>query len=226
MRRRRTLLAAAALTLALAGCASADKNAADTSSSMSGMSMSGSSSSAGSASSNSGSSVGSAVGSSGSAMGSMSSMKTTTVIENGVPTPVPIKTIGTADWKDMEIQAQEMTPVPFYIDNGTSSREVKPAKNTSFHLMVMLTDRHTGVALPYANVWAVITKHGKTVFNERQWPMLSEYMGPHYGNNVALPGPGTYKLTLLVSAPAAAMHIEYANMWSGTHKVTTTFTWK
>ncbi len=125
----------------------------------------------------------------------------------------------------MKITAQEMTPVPFYVDNGTSFKEVKPTKQTSFHLMVMLTDRHTGVAIPYATVWAEIFKQGKLVFNEPQWAMLSEYMGPHYGNNVSLPGPGTYKLTVLVSAPEAAMHVEYANMWSGRHEVTSTFTW-
>jgi uncharacterized protein involved in high-affinity Fe2+ transport len=72
----------------------------------------------------------------------------------------------------------------------------------------------------------VVKQNGKTVYNEPQWAMLSEYMGPHYGNDVTLPGPGTYQLTVQVSAPAAAMHVEYADMWRGTHDVTSTFTWK
>ena len=119
-----------------------------------------------------------------------------------------------------------MTPVPFYVYNGSSFTEVKPTAKTSFHLMVMLSDRHTGVALPYATVWAVISRNGKTVYNERQWDMLSEYMGPHYGNDVDLPGPGTYELKLLISAPVAALHLEYAKMWIGTHSMTSTFTWR
>jgi hypothetical protein len=215
VRRPRTWFAAAALMLALAGCASADKtaqNVADTStsSSMAGMSMSGSS-------------AGSAVGST----GSSTNMNTATVLNaQGVPTPVPTKTLGSGQWKDMDITAQEMTPVPFYVDEGTSFKEVKPTKSTSFHLMVMLTDKHTGQPIPYATVWAVIKKDGKTVFNEPQWAMLSEFMGPHYGNDVSLPGPGTYQLQVQVSAPKAAMHVEYANMWSGTHTVTSTFRWK
>ena len=55
--------------------------------------------------------------------------------------------------------------------------------------------------------------------------MLSEYLGPHYGNNVALPGPGTYKVSLLISPPVAARHLEYENIWLKPHRVTATFKW-
>ena len=54
--------------------------------------------------------------------------------------------------------------------------------------MVLLSDATTGVAIPYSSVWATISKDGKIVFDERLWPMISRYMGPHYGNNVSLPG--------------------------------------
>ena len=91
----------------------------------------------------------------------------------------------------MKITAQVMTPVPFVVYNGTSAQLVKPGK-ASFHLMVMLNDADTNVAIPYATVWATITKNGKVIFDERQWPMISRYMGPHYGNDVTLPGAGTY----------------------------------
>ncbi|MGO9958088.1 MAG: iron transporter [Solirubrobacteraceae bacterium] len=63
----------------------------------------------------------------------------------------------------------------------------------------MLNDAQTGVAIPYATVWATITKSSKVVFDERQWPMLSRYMGPHYGDDVSLPGAGSYTLSLLLS---------------------------
>ena len=51
-----------------------------------------------------------------------------------------------------------MTAAPFVIYNGTSEQLVKPPKNVSFHLMIMLNDAHTGVAIPYAGVWATITQ--------------------------------------------------------------------
>ena len=41
-------------------------------------------------------------------------------------------------------------------------QEVKPPKNVSFHLMVLLNDAQTGVVIPYASVWATITNGSKT----------------------------------------------------------------
>jgi uncharacterized protein involved in high-affinity Fe2+ transport len=112
------------------------------------------------------------------------------------------------------------------IFDGTHERMVKPPKDVSFHLMVKLNDAHTNYPIPYAGVWATIRKAGKIVFDERQWPMLSEYIGPHYGNNVALPGAGVYRLTLLISPPVAARHLEYKNVWLKPHRVSYTFRWK
>ena len=56
--------------------------------------------------------------------------------------------------------------------------------------------------------------------------MISRYMGPHYGNNVVLPGAGTYQLRLLVSPPVSARHIEYQDVWLKPHRVNFTFHWK
>ncbi len=140
--------------------------------------------------------------------------------------PIPTQVLGTADWQEMKIQARAMTAVPFLVYDGSTERMVRPSRNTSFHLMVMLNDARSNYPIPYASVWATIRKRGRIVFDERQWPMLSEYMGPHYGNNVTLPGPGRYQLSLLISPPVAARHIEYKNVWLKSHQVTFTFNWK
>jgi uncharacterized protein involved in high-affinity Fe2+ transport len=139
--------------------------------------------------------------------------------------PVPMQQLGVADWQGMKITADAMTPVPFIVYNGTTSQEIKPAKNTSFHLMVLLNDAQTGVVIPYASVWATVTKGSAMPFDNRLWPMISRYMGPHYGDDVSLPGAGTYKLTLLVSPPVSARHVEYQNVWLKPHQVTFTFHW-
>jgi len=139
--------------------------------------------------------------------------------------PVPMQQLGVADWQGMKITADAMTPVPFIVYNGTTSQEIKPAKNTSFHLMVQLNDAQTGVTIPYASVWATVTKGSAMPFDNRLWPMISRYMGPHYGDDVSLPGAGTYKLTLLVSPPVSARHVEYQNVWQKPHQVTFTFHW-
>jgi len=139
--------------------------------------------------------------------------------------PVPMQQLGVADWQGMKITADAMTPVPFIVYNGTTAQEIKPAKNTSFHLMVLLTDAQTGVVIPYASVWATVTKGSAMPFDARLWPMISRYMGPHYGDDVSLPGAGTYTLTLLVSPPVSARHLEYQNVWLKPHQVTFTFHW-
>jgi uncharacterized protein involved in high-affinity Fe2+ transport len=139
--------------------------------------------------------------------------------------PVPMQQLGVADWQGMKITADAMTPVPFIVYNGTTSQEIKPAKNVSFHLMVQLNDAQTGVVIPYASVWATVTKGSAMPFDDRLWPMISRYMGPHYGDDVNLPGAGTYKLTLLVSPPVSARHLEYQNVWLKPHQVTFTFHW-
>jgi uncharacterized protein involved in high-affinity Fe2+ transport len=140
-------------------------------------------------------------------------------------TPVPTQVLGTAVWQGMKITAMAMTPVPFDIYNGTSMQLVNPPKNVSFHLMVLLNDAQTNVVIPYASVWGTIRDGGKTPFDESLWPMISRYMGPHYGNDVVLPGSGTYQLSLLISPPVSARHVEYQGVWLKPHTVTFTFRW-
>ena len=139
---------------------------------------------------------------------------------------VATQTLATASWQEMAITARAMTAVPFVIFNGTHERTVKPPKDVSFHMMIMLSDARTKVPIPYAGVWATIRKKGKIVYDERQWPMLSEYMGPHYGNDVSLPGAGSYQLSLLISPPVSARHMEYDHVWLKPHRVTMSFDWK
>jgi hypothetical protein len=139
--------------------------------------------------------------------------------------PVPTQVLGTAVWQGMRITADAMTPVPFDIYNGTTMQLVKPPKNVSFHLMVLLNDAQTNVVIPYASVWGTIKEGSKTPFDESLWPMISRYMGPHYGNDVTLPGSGTYQLSLLISPPVSARHVEYQGVWLKPHTVTFTFHW-
>jgi Fe2+ transport protein len=196
----------AAVAILLGGCASADKNLTVPSSATT------------SASSNS------ASGMAGMNMGAGSSTSGGSVSVNGIKA-VPTQLLGSATWQGMKIRAEATTPLPFVIYNGTSEQMVKAGPKASFHLMVMLADAQTGVAIPYATVWATISQKGKIDYDARQWPMISRYMGPHYGNDVSVPGAGTYQLSLLVSPPVSARHVEYQNVWLHPHKVNLTFHW-
>ncbi len=139
--------------------------------------------------------------------------------------PVPTQVLASTSWQGMKITARAMTAVPFVIYDGTTEKMVKPGPKTSFHLMVMLNDAQTGVPIPYASVWATIRKAGKLVYDERQWPMISRYMGPHYGNDVSVPGGGQYQLSLLISPPVSARHVEYQHVWLKPHRVSFNFHW-
>jgi Fe2+ transport protein len=141
------------------------------------------------------------------------------------PMAMAMVPLGHADWDGMEIQARTSAPATFELFDGSTQTLVHPTGKDSFHLMVTLSDAETGYAIPYSSVWATVRKSGKVVFDERLWPMISRYMGPHYGNNVDLPMRGTYQLTLLVSPPVAARHLEYKGLWLKPHKVTMTFRW-
>jgi Fe2+ transport protein len=144
---------------------------------------------------------------------------------NGIK-PIPMRQLASSTWQGMKIIAQEGTAVPFIVFDGTREHMIKPGPKTSFHLMVMLNDAHTGVAIPYATVWATIRKQGKVVYDERQWPMISAFMGPHYGNDVSLPGAGSYQLSLLISPPVSARHVEYQHVWLTPHQVNMTINWQ
>lgn len=155
------------------------------------------------------------------------STSTTAVPEVDGQKPVPTQVLATTDWQGMEIQAQTRTPVRFVVFNGAKEQMVDPAKHASFHLMIMLSDERTGEPIPYSSsVWATITNSkGKVVFGEEQWPMISRYMGPHYGNDVPQLASGRYKLSVLVGPPTFARASEYKNVWLKPHSVTASFEW-
>ena len=199
----RAVLLLACCAALVSGCAAADKNTTTSTKSKS---------------SGSGAMVGMNMGS-GTTAG-----KTVAPVIKGIK-PVPTQVLASANWQGMAISAEAMTAVPFLVFNGTQVQEVKPSRKTTFHLMVMLSDAQTHVPIPYASVWATIRKGSKMIYNERLWPMISRYMGPHYGNNVSLPGAGEYQLSLLVSPPVSARHVEYQNVWLKPHRASFTFHW-
>jgi Fe2+ transport protein len=161
-------------------------------------------------------------GSSGMQMGGSSSGTGMTV--DGIK-PVPTQVLASSTWEGMKITAKAMTAVPFVVYNGTREKMIKPGPHASFHLMVYLNDAHTGVPIPYATVWATISRNGHIYYDNRQWPMIAAYMGPHYGNDVSVPGAGTYQMSILISPPVSARHLEYENVWTKPHRVNFQFHW-
>lgn len=129
--------------------------------------------------------------------------------------------------EEMRIELASAEPATFTIFQGDQTREVTPGPDDSMHLMAVLADDETGERIPYSTVWATITDaSGDVVFDERLWPMISRAMGTHYGINVALPGPGSYDVSVQVGPPQAARHPEYADRWQQPYTFETTIDWE
>ncbi|PSP85063.1 hypothetical protein BRC83_03910 [Halobacteriales archaeon QS_1_68_17] len=85
-------------------------------------------------------------------------------------------------------------PHRFWVVTGTNRKRIRIGENDSVHLMVTVRDTETGVALPTSNAGIEVRKGGETVVSKSMWPMLSQNMGMHFGDNVALDGDGTYEV--------------------------------
>lgn len=93
-------------------------------------------------------------------------------------------------------------PHRFWLTTGTQTRKVVITKDDSVHLMPVIW--HTGENLvpPDLSPQMSIERGGETVTDFAPWPMLSQPMGFHYGDNVALPEDDTYSVTVTAGSPS------------------------
>ena len=89
-------------------------------------------------------------------------------------------------------------PHRFWTVTDQTKNKVVVNDDDSLHLMVSVWDTKTKVVLPL-DVTLEISNDDEIVTQLSPWPMHSPSMGFHYGDNVSLPGEGTYTATLRVS---------------------------
>ncbi|WP_353633672.1 iron transporter [Halobacterium sp. NMX12-1] len=85
------------------------------------------------------------------------------------------------------------------------NRDVSKTEKTAeddIHLMAVVWDDETDTVVPAAAV-SVELERGEFLQQEVLYPMLSQPMGSHYGDNFALDGDGTYDATVSIGAVAA-----------------------
>ena len=84
-------------------------------------------------------------------------------------------------------------PHSFWLVTGTERQEVVPDSGRGVHLMVTLWDAETGQVLPVdTGATMQVLKDGGVIDQRTPWPMISQTMGFHFGDNVSLPEDGTY----------------------------------
>lgn len=100
---------------------------------------------------------------------------------------------------DLRFALMYSYPHRFWNVTGQSNSKVVVQPDDTLHMMVSTWDAKTETTVP-ADVQLTIKKGGKTVDKRAPWPMLSQNMGFHYGDNVSLDGDGSYSATVRVGS--------------------------
>ena len=93
-------------------------------------------------------------------------------------------------------------PHRFWLVTGQDKKKVKIQSDDSMHVMPVVWDRKTKIVPPDLNPQITITQDGEQITQLSPWPMLSQPMGFHFGDNVKLPGDGTYQAEVRVGEPS------------------------
>lgn len=96
-------------------------------------------------------------------------------------------------------------PHRFWLVSGTDRSRVRIQPDDTLHLMLQLWDRESGIPLSGTSPRIRITDEDGVVADRVFWPMLSQRMGFHYGDNVQLDGDGPYRVE--VSVPPTGDHL-------------------
>ena len=107
---------------------------------------------------------------------------------------------GMAEAGDYMVGLTYSFPHRFWTVTGTNAEQVTIQDADSVHLMATVWDSERSLVLPVsAGLSISITQDGETVADKSPWPMISQNMGFHYGDNYQLNGDGTYEITVTVS---------------------------
>lgn len=112
-----------------------------------------------------------------------------------------MKMIGTTTKNGYTVALFFSFPHRFWNVTGQQRTKVTITKDDSIHLMASLWDAKTKTVLPNTDLRVELEKDGKQVSRKSFWPMLSQNMGYHFGDNITLDGDGTYTAKLRVGPP-------------------------
>ncbi|MDS0478363.1 iron transporter [Natrinema sp. 1APR25-10V2] len=93
-------------------------------------------------------------------------------------------------------------PHRFWLVTGQEKKKVEIQSDDSVYMMPVVWNRNTTIVPPDMNPQITITQNGEQVTQLSPWPMLSQPMSLHFGDNVQLPGDGTYQAKVRVGSPS------------------------
>jgi len=93
-------------------------------------------------------------------------------------------------------------PHRFWLVTGNRREKVEIKSEDSAHLMPIVWDTETGIVPPDINPQVSVARDGERITQLAPWPMLSQPMGFHFGDNVQLGGDGTYQVDVSIGSPS------------------------
>lgn len=105
-------------------------------------------------------------------------------------------------------------PHRFWLVTGDRRNKVKLKRKDRMHLMPVVWHEETGIVPPDVNPQVTIRRDGESVTSLSPWPMLSQPMGFHFGDNVQLPAKGTYQVKISVGEGSSRRTGSLANAGS------------
>ncbi|WP_101297708.1 iron transporter [Halegenticoccus soli] len=107
-------------------------------------------------------------------------------------------------------------PHRFWTVTGRETKRVDVEGDDAVHMMLSVWDTETNEVLPIESGLQIeIEKDGETVTRLSPWPMLSQRMGFHYGDNVSLDGDGTYAVSVDLGSMGLRRMGSFADRFEG-----------
>lgn len=124
---------------------------------------------------------------------------------------VGMQMIGTAETGGLTVGLTYSYPDRFWTISGTRRNRVGlKKKNDSIHLMASLWDTDTETVFPVASGLRVQVDHaGEQVTQRALWPMLTQNMGFHFGDNIIIPEWGEHTITVDIGSPDLRRRSEF-----------------
>jgi hypothetical protein len=105
-------------------------------------------------------------------------------------------------------------PHEFFVITGTRTNKTTIQNGDTMHLMAQVMDKETGVVAPGVEPSIEIMRDGEEAATNQPWPMLSQPMGFHFGDNVAVSGEATYRFEVTVNRAQSVLTDDLADVFT------------
>lgn len=134
---------------------------------------------------------------------------------------IGMQLIGTAETGGVTVGLSYSYPDRFWTISGSRRNRVGiEQKNDSIHLMASVWDTETETVFPMASGLRVQVDHaGEQVTQRALWPMLTQNMGFHFGDNITIPEWGDHTITVDVGSPGLRRRGQLQDSFEGADTV-------